>query len=153
MVISKSANYTEVNPCWNKEGNTCFNREISVFSYCTLLTYWPLVLRLCHLCLLLWIEQELKCKCNLQFEDNNMSEFANSNIYLGVNQKTVMSIIRFKKTGKGGNIHEISFTAGVKRIATFFWWKHIPQSELRREMTVDAKLEYEIPPDGTAERR
>ena len=69
-------------------------------------------------------------------------------IYLGVNQKTEMSIIRFKNTGKGKFEHQISFKIGIIRILKFFWWKNIPKSELRREMTVDAKLEYELPSGG-----
>ena len=70
-------------------------------------------------------------------------------IYLGVNQKTELSIYRFNQSSNGKLVHQISFKIGVQRLIKFFFWRDIHPSELTREMTVDAKLDYESPPDGT----
>ena len=72
-------------------------------------------------------------------------------IYWGVNQKVEASILRYNKNAQ--NKYKIipPLSVGILRLIKFFFWRSIPPSELRREMTVDAKLEYEISPHKQAE--
>ena len=68
-------------------------------------------------------------------------------IYCGVNQKVEASILKFNKSAP--NKYKIAppLSIGIMRLINFFFLREVSPSELRREMTVDAKLEYENPPD------
>jgi len=73
-------------------------------------------------------------------------------IYHGVNQKSRSSIGKFnKKSTKKFETIE-GFEDGLRNLVIFFFWRSIPTSELRREMTIDAQLEYECEPDSEEEK-
>lgn len=73
-------------------------------------------------------------------------------IYKGVNQKTQASIKRFNIHSEEKYVTIRSIGDGLQNLFMFFCWRTIPPSELLREMTVDAQLEYEFEPDALEER-